>query len=106
AFAFTDEHGGKVEGRAIDTIGYRGMHSYEVAFDNWWVPDANLIGGEAGLNRGFYFTMGGFENGRLQTAARAIGVMQAAYEAAVDYANGRNLFGQTLADFELTKVKL
>src|SRR4051812_24121828 len=43
-FQFTDERGGKLEGRAIDTLGYRGMHSYEVAFDNWFVPAANLIG--------------------------------------------------------------
>ena len=75
-----------MEGRPIDTIGYRGMHSYEVALDNWWVPADNLIGDEAGLGRGFYYQMDGFENGRLQTAARAIGVMQAAYEAAAEYA--------------------
>ena len=49
---------------------------------DWFVPADNLIGGEAGLGRGFYYQMAGFENGRLQTAARAIGVMQAAYEAA------------------------
>ena len=79
----------KMEGRAIDTIGYRGMHSYEVALDNWWVPAANLIGEDAGIGRGFYFQMEGFENGRLQTAARAVGVMQAAYEAALDYAHNR-----------------
>ena len=40
AFAFDDGRGGHIEGRAIDTIGYRGMHSYEVAFDNWFVPGA------------------------------------------------------------------
>ena len=77
---------GRMEGRAIDTLGYRGMHSYEVAFENWFVPDANLVGGEDGLGQGFYLQMQGFENGRLQTAARAIGVMQAAYEAALEYA--------------------
>jgi (2S)-methylsuccinyl-CoA dehydrogenase len=43
--------GGKMEGRAIDTIGYRGMHSYEIALDNWWVPAENLIGEEAGSAR-------------------------------------------------------
>ena len=86
--------GGKMEGRPIDTIGYRGMHSYEIAFDNWFVPAANLIGGEDGLGRGFYYQMAGFENGRLQTAARAIGVMQAAYEAARQYADDRVVFGQ------------
>ena len=52
AFAFDDGRGGHIEGRAIDTIGYRGMHSYEVAFDNWFVPGDNLVGGEAGLGRG------------------------------------------------------
>ena len=82
-FEFTERAGGgKMEGRAIDTIGYRGMHSYEIAFDNWFVPADNLVGGDDGLGRGFYFQMAGFENGRLQTAARAVGVMQAAYEAA------------------------
>ena len=92
-FLFTQEAGtggrpsdasGRMEGRAIDTLGYRGMHSYEVAFESWFVPDANLVGGEEGLGRGFYLQMQGFENGRLQTAARAIGVMQASYEAALD----------------------
>jgi (2S)-methylsuccinyl-CoA dehydrogenase len=105
-FEFTQEQGGKMEGRAIDTIGYRGMHSYEVAFDNWWVPAANLVGGPAGLGRGFYLQMEGFENGRLQTAARAIGVMQAALEAARDYADNRVVFGQPIAEYQLTKAKL
>ena len=98
--------GGKMEGRPIDTIGYRGMHSYEIAFDDWFVPDENLIGGEAGLGRGFYLQMAGFENGRLQTAARAIGVMQAAYEAARQYADDRIVFGKPVGDYQLTQVKL
>jgi (2S)-methylsuccinyl-CoA dehydrogenase len=97
---------GRLEGRPIDTIGYRGMHSYELAFDNWWVPDDCLIGGRAGLGRGFYLQMEGFEAGRLQTAARAIGVMQAAYEAARDYAADRVVFGRPIADYQLTRAKL
>ena len=97
---------GKMEGRAIDTIGYRGMHSYEVALDNWWVPAANLVGEADGLGKGFFMQMAGFENGRLQTAARAVGVMQAAYEAALDYAHNRNVFGSPIMDYELTRVKL
>ncbi len=110
-FEFTQDatsHGtvGKMEGRPIDTIGYRGMHSYEIALDNWWVPADNLIGGDAGKGKGFYFQMEGFENGRLQTAARAVGVMQAAYEAALDYANNRTVFGSPIVDYELTRVKL
>ena len=58
------------------------MHSYELSFEDWFVPEANLVGGADGLGKGFYLQMQGFENGRLQTAARALGVMQAAYEAA------------------------
>jgi (2S)-methylsuccinyl-CoA dehydrogenase len=98
--------GGKMEGRPIDTIGYRGMHSYEVALDNWWVSADNQIGLDDGLGRGFYYQMAGFENGRLQTAARAIGVMQAAYEAARQYSLDRSVFGQPVAEFQLTQVKL
>lgn len=98
--------GGRMEGRPIDTLGYRGMHSYEIALENWFVPAANLIGLEAGLGKGFYFQMEGFENGRLQTAARAVGVMQAAYEAALDYAQNRTVFGASVYDYELTQMKL
>ncbi len=97
---------GRMEGRPIDTLGYRGMHSYELAFENWFVPSDALIGGEEGIGRGFYLQMRGFENGRLQTAARALGVMQAAYEAARDYAAGRKVFGAPIADYQLTKAKL
>ena len=97
---------GRLEGRPIDTIGYRGMHSYELSFENWFVEDTCLVGGEAGLGRGFYLQMAGFENGRVQTAARAIGVMQAAYEAALEYARGRRVFGAELVTYELTRAKL
>ena len=105
-FLFTQEGGGRLEGRPIDTLGYRGMHSYELSFDRWLVPDGDLVGGQDGLGHGFYFQMAGFENGRIQTAARAIGVMQAAYEAALDYARGRVVFGRPIIDYELTRVKL
>jgi len=113
-FTFTQDPGadgrsdapGRMEGRPIDTLGYRGMHSYEIAFENWFVPADNLIGEEAGVGRGFYLQMAGFENGRLQTAARALGVMQAAYEAAYDYAAGRVVFGRPILDYQLTRAKL
>ncbi|MEZ5379979.1 MAG: acyl-CoA dehydrogenase family protein [Acidimicrobiales bacterium] len=105
-FTQTQEGGGKMEGSPIDTIGYRGMHSYEIAFDNWFVPAENLIGMENGEGRGFYYQMAGFENGRLQTAARAVGVMQAAYEAALDYAENRKVFGSPIIDYQLTQAKL
>jgi (2S)-methylsuccinyl-CoA dehydrogenase len=97
---------GRLEGRPIDTIGYRGMHSYELSFEDWWVPADSLIGGPDGMGKGFYYQMQGFENGRLQTAARAIGVMQAAYETALDYAANRSVFGHPIIDYELTRAKL
>jgi (2S)-methylsuccinyl-CoA dehydrogenase len=106
SFAFEQQHGGKLEGRAIDTIGYRGMHSFEVSFSDWFVPAENLVGLEAGRGRGFYLQMAGFENGRLQTAARAVGLMQAAFEAGLSYSRERKVFGSTVFDYELTKVKL
>lgn len=105
-FTFSQPSGGKMEGRPIDTIGYRGMHSYEVALENWWIPADHLIGEHLGLGRGFYYQMEGFENGRLQTAARAVGVMQAAYESALDYASHRKVFGSNIGEYQLTKVKL
>ena len=114
-FVFTQEEGtdrprdlapGRLEGRPIDTLGYRGMHSYELAFENWFVPEANLVGGTEGLGKGFYLQMQGFENGRLQTAARALGVMQAAYEAASSYAAERTVFGSPIGEYQLTQAKL
>ncbi len=97
---------GRLEGRPIDTLGYRGMHSYELSFEDWFVPEANLVGGADGLGKGFYLQMQGFENGRLQTAARALGVMQAAYEAAASYAADRKVFGSPIGDYQLTQAKL
>lgn len=98
--------GGTLEGRAIPTLGYRGMHSYEVSFSDWLVPAENMIGGDEGLGRGFYLQMAGFENGRIQTAARAVGVMQRAWEVATEYANERKVFGSPIADYQLTQIKL
>ncbi|KAB2842881.1 acyl-CoA dehydrogenase, partial [bacterium] len=100
------EHGGHIEGKAIPTIGYRGMHSYEVAFENYWVPEENLIGGEGGLGKGFYMQMEGFAGGRLQTAARALGVMQAAFESALRYSDERKVFNKPIFEYGMTQWKL
>ncbi len=102
-FRHEQPHGGVIEGRAIPTIGYRGMHSFSIAFENYLVPKENLIGEEG---RGFYLQMQGFAGEGIQTAARAIGVMEAAFRAAINYAKSRKLFGRYLADFSLTNYKL
>lgn len=105
-FEFTQPSGGHMTGSAIATIGYRGMHSFEVNFDNWFVPDENLVGGEAGRGQGFYLQMAGFAGGRVQTAARATGVMQAATEAAVRYAKERKVFGKEIKEYQITRWKI
>ncbi|MBS3939972.1 MAG: acyl-CoA dehydrogenase family protein [Actinobacteria bacterium] len=98
--------GGSLDARAIPTIGYRGMHSFEISFDKWRVPHANLIGEDDGLGRGFYLQMQAFANARLQTAARALGVMQSALEHATGYAKERHVFDTPLADYEINRTKI
>jgi (2S)-methylsuccinyl-CoA dehydrogenase len=105
-FEVVQDGGGKLSGRAIPTIGYRGMHSFDMSFQNYFVPDANVLGGEAGLGKGFYFTLAGMVGGRMQTSARACGVMRAALRAAVRYVQDRKVFGAPLADFALTQAKI
>ena len=105
-FVVRQEGGGQLSGRAIPTIGYRGMHSFDLSFGGFFVPDSHLLGGEAGLGQGFYATMAGMVGGRMQTAARACGVMRAALRAAIRYAEDRKVFGQALVEFPLTRAKL
>lgn len=105
-FEVVQDNGGKLTGRAIPTIGYRGMHSFDLSFQDYFVPDANVVGGEAGLGKGFYYTLSGMVGGRMQTSARACGVMRAALRAAVRYTQDRKVFGSPLADFALTQAKL
>lgn len=105
-FEFESAGGGKVSARAISTLGYRGMHSFEMFYDDFFVPATHVVGEEAGLGKGFYYQMRGFSGGRIQTAARATGLMQAAYEKAVTYAGDRKVFGQAVAAYPLTKIKL
>jgi (2S)-methylsuccinyl-CoA dehydrogenase len=105
-FEYVQEGGGKLHGRAIPTIGYRGMHSFDLAFEDFFVPEANVIGGEAGLGKGFYLTMQGMLGGRIQTAGRALGVMRAAMAAAIQYAKDRKVFGKPLVEYPLTQIKI
>jgi (2S)-methylsuccinyl-CoA dehydrogenase len=105
-FEFVQAGGGRLVGKAIATIGYRGMHSFDLTFENFFVPDANVIGESAGLGKGFYYTMNGMVGGRIQTAARACGVMRAALRAALRYAADRRVFNAPLVDYSLTRARL
>ena len=106
SFKHEQEQGGSLSGKAIATLGYRGMHSYDLFFEDYFLPAENLIGEERGEGKGFYYTMAGFAGGRIQTAARATGVMQAAFESALSYAKQRQVFGKAVGDYQLTQVKL
>jgi (2S)-methylsuccinyl-CoA dehydrogenase len=105
-FRHQQPQGGAIQGKAIATLGYRGMHSFDVFFEDYFVPAGCLIGEESGRGKGFYFTMAGFAGGRIQTAARATGVMQAAFEKALSYSRERKVFGSPVGDYQLTQVKL
>jgi (2S)-methylsuccinyl-CoA dehydrogenase len=105
-FEHLQPSGGVLRGRAIPTIGYRGMHTFELAFDRYRAPAASLLGGDEWLDRGFYLQMEGFAVGRIQTAARAVGVMQAALEDALAYARERRVFGRAVADLQLPAATL
>lgn len=105
-FVASQPHGGKLEGKADRTPGYRGMHSYTLAFERWFVPAANLVGGAAGEGKGFYLQMAGFAAGRLQTGGRACGVAQAALEKTAEYVTQRGQFGRPILQFGLTQYHL
>lgn len=105
-FEYHQPGGGTLRGRAIRTIGYRGMHTFELAFDAFRAPAIALVGGEEWLDRGFYLQMEGFAIGRIQTAGRAIGVMQAAMDSAILYARQRRVFGKPIFDYPLIQAKI
>jgi len=106
AFSHVQPGGGRLDGKAIATIGYRGMHSFDLAFTEFFVPDSHVIGEAAGLGRGFYLTMAGMTGGRIQTAGRALGVMRASLLAAVNHARNRKVFGAALGEYPLTRAKI
>lgn len=91
-------------GGEIKVLGYRGMKEYELSFDNFAVKQKNLLGGVVG--QGFKQLMQTFESARIQTAARAIGVAQAALEVALRYATDRMQFGKPLIEFPRVAAKL
>ena len=105
-FAVAQPAGGTLTGTADRTPGYRGMHSFSIAFENWLVPEAQLVGGDAGIGRGFALQMAGFAAGRLQTGGRACGVTLAAVEQTARYVAERKQFGRAIGDYGLTRYHL
>jgi (2S)-methylsuccinyl-CoA dehydrogenase len=97
-------HPPRLTGGAIPTIGYKGMKSYSLGFDGYLCPRENLLGEVEG--RGFYQLMATYEYARIQTAARAVGVAQAALEKAIRYARERVQFGKPIAEHQVIRHKI
>ena len=103
---FVVEKGGAgfTVGRDLDKLGYRGLDTSELVFDNFAVPEDNLVGGKEGA--GFGMVMSGLETGRINIAARAVGVAQAAFEAAIKYSQRRETFGKPISEHQAIQLKL
>lgn len=92
-----------VSGTPIPKIGYFGWTTWELAFDKCRVPAENLIGEEG---RGFYLATAGLETARAHTAARSIGLAQAALDDAVAYSQQRRQFGNAISSFQAIRFKI
>jgi alkylation response protein AidB-like acyl-CoA dehydrogenase len=90
-------------GRKLEKLGYKGIDSAELVFEDHRVPAANLIGEEG---RGFHQAVGGLELGRLNVAARGVGVAKAALDQALKYAQQRQTFGKPIAEHQAIQLKL
>ena len=103
-FAAEKDALGVTVGRQLDKLGYKGIETCEVSFEDFRVPAGNLVGGVEG--RGFAQVMSGLEVGRINIAARAVGVAQAAFEDAIRYAQQRRTFGKPICEHQAIQLKL
>lgn len=102
---FVGEKGtGLTVSRDIDKLGYKGIETCEVNLEDYQVPVANLIGGQEG--QGFFHVMSGLEVGRINIAARAVGVARAAFEQAIKYSQQRETFGKPICEHQAVQLKL
>ena len=90
--------------RDMGKLGYKGTESCEITLENVRVPVDALLGGVEG--RGLQQALSGLEIGRLNIAGRSVGIAQAAYDAALQYAKERTAFGQPIADFQAIQLKI
>jgi alkylation response protein AidB-like acyl-CoA dehydrogenase len=93
-------------GAPIKKLGYKGVESVELSFDGFRVPLSGVLGGPAGENAGFAYFMGGIELGRVNIAARAVGIATRAFEEAIRYAQQRETFGKPIAQHQAVQLKL
>lgn len=110
-FAIDKEPGDKYDppgltGKKIPLIGYHGNSAFELYYQDYRVPEENLIGGEGGLNRGWYQLMLMYERGRVGMAAHALGVARTAFEEAVRYAQNRVQFGHAISNYQAQRFRI
>ncbi len=94
---------GFTAGRKLEKLGYKGIDSAELVFQDYRVPAANVIGEEG---RGFHLAVGGLELGRINVAARGVGVASAALREALKYARSRETFGKPIGEHQAIQLKL
>lgn len=95
---------GFIVSRKLEKLGYKGIDSAELVFEDFAIPKENLIGGEEG--HGLKHTLGGLELGRINVAARGVGVARAALDEALSYAQVRKTFGKPIAQHQAIQIKL
>jgi alkylation response protein AidB-like acyl-CoA dehydrogenase len=103
----TGEHAGFNVPPKIKKMGYKGVESTELVFDGYRCPAENILGGEeAGLGQGFVQMMDALEVGRVNVAARGVGIAQRALELALRYSQERKTFGKPIAEHQAIQFKL
>jgi alkylation response protein AidB-like acyl-CoA dehydrogenase len=103
----TGEYAGLMVPEQLKKMGYKGVESTELVFDGYRCPAENILGGEdAGLNRGFAQMMDALEVGRVNVAARGVGIAQRALELALKYSQERKTFGKPIAEHQAIQFKL
>lgn len=98
--------GGITVSRTIPKLGYKGIETVEMAYDGHRVPGANVLGGDAGIGHGLRYALSALELGRINIAARAVGVGQAALERAMRYSQERVTFGKPIFEHQAIQFKL
>jgi butyryl-CoA dehydrogenase len=90
----------------LPKLGYKGVESTELVFDGYRTPASSVLGGEGGVGQGFKYFMSGIEVGRVNVAARGVGVAQAALDDALSYAREREAFGKPIGHHQAVQMML
>lgn len=101
-----EAYGGITVSKKIDKLGYRGLETVEMSYVDHRVPNANVLGGDDGVGQGRRYALSALELGRINIAARAVGVAQAAFEAAMAYAQHRETFGRPIFEHQAIQFRL